>query len=115
MSPQPETVLVTDLPLGTILKFKGTKGSPYRKLFKIKHYPARYHHSSLKLSDETYHLWGILMNHHQSKDTHTMEVECGMTANGIDKVTHQVICEGGKFELRPIRVVTPEQLKEGLV
>lgn len=108
---QKETVLVTDLPLGTILKFKGTKGSAYRKLYKIKHYtpnPGSSHNGY-------WALWGILMDHTQKNDFHTFTEDCGMTSNGLDKVTHQVICEGGKLELRPIQVVTPEQMKDGLV
>lgn len=112
---QKETVLVTDLPLGTILKFKGTKGSAYRKLYKIQHSPARFNPSGLKIHDGWYSLWGILMNHHQKDGLHTFTEDCGMTSNGLDKVTHQVICEGGQMELRPIQIVTPEQLKEGLV
>lgn len=110
MAPQqPKTVLVTDLPLGTMLKFKGTKSSPYRKLYKIKHYP---HPSG---TPGYYALWGIVMDHREKDGVHTMTEDCGMTSNGLDKVTHQVVCEGGKLELRPIRVVTPQQLKEGLV
>lgn len=105
---QKETVLVTDLPLGTILKFKGTKGTAYRKLYKIEHYSATPPH-------EWYSLWGILMNHHQKDGFHTMDEDCGMTSNGLNKVTHRIVCEGGVFTEYPIQVVTPTQLVEGLV
>lgn len=115
MTKHREVVLVTDLPLGTILKFKGTKGSAYRKLYKIEHYPPQFSQAGLKLHDGWYSLWGILINHTQKSDFHTLEEDCGMTSNGLNKVTHRVICEGGKIEFIPIQVVTPEQLKEGLV
>lgn len=108
---QPETVLVTDLPLGTLLKLKGTKGTAYRKLYKVHFYEP----PSGSSYTGYWALWSILMNHWQEDGVHTFEEDCGMTSNGLDKITHQVICEGGKLELRPIRVVTPEQLKEGLV
>ena len=111
MSTQRETVLVSDLPLGTILKFKGTKGSAYRRLYKINFY-APHPGSSY---NGYWSLWGIVMNHSIKDDFHTFEEDCGMTSNGLDKVTHQVICEGGKLELRSIQVVTPAQLKDGLV
>lgn len=115
MAATKETVLVTDLPLGTILKFKGTKGTAYRKLYKIYHSPPLVNNGGWQYHDGYYALWGILMNHVQKSDFHTLEEDCGMTSNGLDKVTHRVICEGGKIELIPIRVVTPKQLEEGLV
>lgn len=115
MAATKETVLVTDLPLGTILKFKGTKGTAYRKLYKIEHYPPQFNQGGLKIHDGWYSLWGILMNHHQKDDFHTFKEDCGMTSNGMEKITHRVVCEGGKIELIPIRVVTPKQLEEGLV
>lgn len=115
MAATKETVLVTDLPLGTILKFKGTKGSAYRKLYKISHHPALVNQGGWQHHPEWFSLWGILMNHHQKDDFHTFTEDCGMTSNGLDKVTHRVVCEGGKIELFPIRVVTPDELKEGLV
>lgn len=106
---QKELILVTDLPLGTILKFRGTKGAPYRKLYKIEHYPATQSH------DGWYSLWGIVMHHTQKADYHNLIEECGMTSNGLDKATHRVVCEGGKYTEHPIQIITPKQQAEGLV
>lgn len=101
-----ERIIASDLPLGTILKLKSAKGTVYRKLYKIQSYQGNQ-------GKEYFSLWGILMDCRQLRTGYVGMVEdCGMTSNGHERFTHRVICEGGKMQLIPIRLVTEQQAKE---
>lgn len=101
-----ERVIVSDLPLGTILKLKSAKGTVYRKLYKIEKYQDY-------RGEDQFSLWGILMDCRQLRPGYTGLVEqCGMTSDGFERFTHRVICGGCEMELIPIRLVTEKQARE---
>lgn len=97
----PQQICITDLPLGTYLKLKGTKGSAFRRLYKIKHVKT--------IGYEYYQLWGIVMN---LTKANTLEEDCMMTSNNLDRVTHKIVCGNGKVEMIPVRILTPAQMEE---